>query len=278
MPAFAGMTTVGLGPFPAHVVRPAPVRGRGSFAQSKAYAKLALATTLVRGQALNWLDVVVLVTWAAGLIVGWKLGLFGAVFVVVGAFLGVLLASRFSDDVADFLTESVSSDTLATVIAYVAILLAVGLATVILRAVVKGVFSKALLGWIDPVGGMALGLLAGILLAGAFVSVLARYSSDLPTELSDEARQELIRQAYEPGLKDRLGYAAAEGALATILDRSEVQQKLRNSLVGSNMVGFYLKARDVVPGAAFGLVPEDFDLALALLKVEIEAAKGDASD
>ena len=227
---------------------------------------------------MNWLDVVVLVTWAVGLIVGWKLGLFGAIFVTGGAFLGVLLASRFSDDVADLLTESASSDTLATVIAYVAILLAVGLATAILRAVIKGVFSKALLGWIDPVGGMTLGLLAGILLAGAFVSVLARYSSDLPTELSDEARQELIRQAYEPGLKDRLGYAAAEETLATILDRSGVQQKLRNSLVGSNMVGFYLKAWDVVPGVAFGFVPEDFDLALALLKVEIEAAKGDASD
>ena len=138
---------------------------------------------------MNGLDIVVLVTWAVGLVVGWKLGLFGAVFVTGGAFLGVLLASRFSDDVADLLTESVSSDTLATVIAYVAILLAVGLATAILRAVVKGVFSKALLGWIDPVGGMTLGLLAGILLAGAFVSVLARYSSDLPTELSDEARQ-----------------------------------------------------------------------------------------
>ena len=186
---------------------------------------------------MNWLDVVVLVTWAVGLIVGWKLGLFGAVFVTGGAFLGVLLASRFSDDVADLLTESVSSDTLATVIAYVAILLAVGLATAILRAVVKGVFSKALLGWIDPVGGMTLGLLTGILLAGAFVSVLARYSSDLPTELSDEARRELIEQAYGPGLKDRLGYAAAEETMATILDRSGVQQKLRNSLVGSNMVG-----------------------------------------
>ena len=226
---------------------------------------------------MNWLDVVVLVTWAVGLIVGWKLGLFGAVFVTGGAFLGVLLASRFSDDVADLLTESVSSDTLATVIAYVAILLAVGLATAILRAVVKGVFSKALLGWIDPVGGMTLGLLAGILLAGAFVSVLARYSSDLPTELSDEARRELIEQAYEPGLKDSLGYAA-EGALATVLDRSGVQQKLRNSLVDSNMVGVYLKARDIVPGAGFGLVPEDFDLALALLKVEIEAGEGDAGD
>ncbi len=225
---------------------------------------------------MNWLDVVVLVTWAVGLILGWKLGLFGAVFVTGGAFLGVLLASRFSDDVADRLTESVASDTLATVIAYAAILLAVGLATVILRAVVKGVFSKALLGWIDPVGGMTLGLLAGILFAGAFVSVLARYSADLPMELSDEARQELTRQAEESGL-DRLGDAAKE-ALATVLDRSGVQQKLRNSLVGSNMVGFYLKARDIVPGSAFGLVPEDFDLALALVKVEIEAAAGDTSD
>ncbi len=226
---------------------------------------------------MNWLDIVVLVTWAVGLIVGWKLGLFGAVFVTGGAFLGVFLAARFSDDVADLLTESVSSDTLATVIAYPAILLAVALVALVLRSVVKGIFSKILLGWIDPVGGVTLGLLSGILLAGAFVSVLARYSSDLPTELSDEARRELIEQAYEPGLKDRLGYAA-EGAFTTILDRSGVQQKLRNSLVASNMVGFYLKARDIVPGAAFGLVPEDFDLALALLKVEIEAGKGDARD
>ena len=79
----------------------------------------------LREQAVNWLDILITVAWIMGLFLGWRMGLFGAIFAAGGAVVGVFLAARFSDDIADLLTNSVSSDTLATVIAYVVILAAV---------------------------------------------------------------------------------------------------------------------------------------------------------
>ena len=111
---------------------------------------------------MNWLDLVITVTWISGLFLGWKMGLFGAVFAAGGAVVGVFLAARFSDNVADLLTDSVTSDTLATVIAYVAILALVFTAAQVLRTVLIEGLKRVAMGWLDPVGGMLLGLVAGL--------------------------------------------------------------------------------------------------------------------
>ena len=199
-------------------------------------------------QVVNWLDLVITVTWISGLFLGWKMGLFGAVFAAGGAVVGVFLAARFSDDVADLLTDSVTSDTLATVIAYVAILALAFTAAQVLRAVLIEGLKRIAMGWLDPVGGMLLGLVAGFILAGALVAVMARYSSDIPQSSSGEW--------YSP---ERLA-------------RSDLQQNVRGPLLESSFVPLYLDFMGSDPGSAIlSPVPDDFWEALRILETEIDA-------
>ncbi len=201
---------------------------------------------------MNWLDIVITVTWISGLFLGWRMGLFGAIFAAGGAALGVFLAARFSDNIADLLTDSVSSDTLATVIAYVVILATVFTAAQILRTILIEGLKRVAMGWVDPVGGMVLGLAAGFLLSGAIVTVMARYSTDLPNGLSENE------------------------ATMILLERSDLQQNMRNTLVDSSLVPVYLDAKDSLPGYALSPIPEDFWWALNILEMEIDIAETDA--
>ena len=224
--------------------------------QGSAYAKLTEGQQSgypKQEQVVNWLDLVITVTWISGLFLGWKMGLFGAVFAAGGAVVGVFLAARFSDNVADLLTDSVTSDTLATVIAYVAILALVFTAAQVLRTVLIEGLKRVAMGWLDPVGGMLLGLVAGLALAGALVTVMARYSSDLP--------------------EDSNGTASSYVSLA----RSDLQQNVRGPLVESSLVPLYLDFVDSTLGSAIlSPVPEDFSEALHILEMEIDVAETNA--
>ena len=205
---------------------------------------------------MNWLDFVIIATWAVGFFVGWRIGLFGTLFTTGGLIVGVLLAARFSDDVSELITDSVSSDSLATVAAYGIILLAVFVAAQVLRATVKGILKLVFLGWVDTLGGLALGLIMGVVLSGSLITVLARYSSDLPVEA-------LIERT--PG-----GGFIAMGLDVADIARSGIQEKLNTALMESNLVPVFLDIRSAVPGDALGFVPDDFKVALDLLEMEID--------
>ena len=195
---------------------------------------------------MNWLDIIILIIVGFGVLMGWRVGLFGAIFNTAGAILGVLLAARLSDNVANLLTDSVSSDTLATVIAYVLILIAVFVAAQIARGIVKRILRLVFLGWVDDLGGLALGLADGVIIAGALITVLARYSADLP----------------------------AGGVAGTVVESLRVRGGIDDALTGSELVGVFLDIRDAVPAHALGFVPDEFKVALDLLEERIEAEAG----
>ena len=204
---------------------------------------------------MNWLDIVIIATWVIGFIVGWRMGLIGAIFTTSGLIVGVLVAARFSDNVSELITDSVSSDSLATVVAYGIILFAVFVAAQVLRAIVKGILKLVFLGWVDTVGSLALGLVIGVVLSGALITVLARYSSDLPLDLLELA----------PG--DIVGNLPVE----YLIERAGIQKKLNTALVESTLVPVFLDIRDAVPGHALGFVPDDFKVALDVLEAEIDS-------
>ena len=208
---------------------------------------------------MNWLDIVIIATWVFGFIVGWKMGLFGAIFTTGGLIVGVLLAARFSDNVSEIVTDSVSSDTLATVISYGIILFAVFVAAQVLRTIVKGILKLVFLGWVDTAGSLALGLVIGIVLSGALITLLARYSSDLPLELLELAPGEVISNL----------------PVEFLIERAGIQEKLNTALVDSTLVPVFLDIRDAVPGHALGFVPDDFKVALDVLEAEIDSKKRD---
>ena len=198
---------------------------------------------------MNWLDIVIIATWGIGFFVGWKIGLFGAIFTTGGLVVGVLLAAHLSDNVSELITDSVSSDTLATVIAYGIILLGVFVGAQVLRVIVKRMLKMVLLGWLDTVGGLALGLVMGVVLSGALITVLARYSSDLPAEL--------------------LGKNST--AVLIAIKRAGIQEKLNTAMVESTLIPVFLDIRSAIPGQALGFVPDDFKVALDVLEAQIDS-------
>jgi len=208
---------------------------------------------------MNWLDIVIIATLVIGLIVGWRTGLFGAIFTTGGLIVGVLLAARFSDNVSEGLTDAASSDSLATVIAYGIILFVVFVAAQVLRTLIKSILKLVFLGWVDVLGGLALGLVMGVVLSGALITMLARYSSDLPLDLLEMAPGQVI----------------SDLPMESLIERAGIQEKLNMTLVESTLVPVFLDIRDALPGHALGFVPDDFKLALDVLEVEIASQPAD---
>jgi len=200
---------------------------------------------------MNWFDLVLLAMVGVSVFVGWKVGFLGAGFNVLGGIAGVMLAGRLSDDVADLLNDLViSSEPLALVAAYVLIFLAIFVAAQVARAIVKRILSGVFLGWVERVGGLALGLAGGVVFAVALVAVLARLAVDLP---------------------------GAELARAP-LEKVHVREGVDNALTHSRIVALVLDLREAAPADLLGLVPEGYKVALDLLERRMQVpAAGTAS-
>ncbi|MDE2860243.1 MAG: CvpA family protein [Chloroflexota bacterium] len=204
---------------------------------------------------MNWLDIAILFLLGISVLLGWRTGLFNAAFLAGGAAAGVFVAGHLSDDVSELFTDSLFSDTLATVISYAVITTIVFLAVQALRETIKAPFHKIMkavsVKWVDNLGGAALGLVLGLALTGGSVAMMARLASDLPKEI----------EAMD-----------LEG-----IDRTELQTGLNDSLTESALVPVYLEARRSVPGDAMGFVPDDFDVALDILEAQIDGGNREGS-
>jgi hypothetical protein len=108
---------------------------------------------------------------------------------------------------------------------------------------------------VDTVGSLALGLVMGVVLSGALITVVARYSSDLPLEQLELAPGEIISNL----------------PVEVPIERAGIQKKLNTALVESTLVPVFLDIRSAIPGHALGFVPDDFKVALDVLEAEIDS-------
>ena len=191
---------------------------------------------------MNWIDIIVIIVALVGIFVGWRIGFLGAIFATAGLYVGMVLAGQLTDDIAEALTDSVSSDAIATALAYAIVVGGSLAAALVARSVVKKILNFVFLGWVDSVGSLALGLIAGVLLGGALITFAARYSQDL----------------QERGSFD-------------IIEMTGIRGNINDALVDSSLVPLWLDIVDAVPGSAIGMVPDDFKDALDALDQRIEA-------
>jgi uncharacterized membrane protein required for colicin V production len=196
---------------------------------------------------LNWVDYLIIISWSVSLFLGWRIGLYGAVFTAGGLALGVVAASTLADKVAEIVIEigilDLSTDPSSTVaigVVYCGIILAALLTSQILRMVIRGLMKMVLLGWVDRVGGLALGLFIGTLMSIAVVGGLARVAGELTPE----------------GLRGVL----------QIDEISSAQGRLYSDLAESTLTPVLLDIQEMVPGSAFGLIPEDLEHDLEILR------------
>ena len=101
---------------------------------------------------------------------------------------------------------------------------------------------------VDRLGGLALGLIIGLALAAALITVSARLAYNFTLPSSDL-----------PG---------ASQVLPVVEDK---KQFIEDGLVGSAIAPVFVDIRSKLPASAFGFIPSDFDAALDILEKEIDS-------
>ncbi|MCH7739201.1 MAG: CvpA family protein [Chloroflexi bacterium] len=156
-----------------------------------------------------------------------------------GIFVAMFLSGQFAERVVGSFTDSVDNEAITTAIGYVVIFLAVFIAIGFISRFIKIVLAVTMMGWLDKLLGVGVGVLAGVLLMTAATMVAARY-------------------AYVVDDDDGGGISGS----AEKFIKEKGRERLSGWLVDSNLVSISLNVRDAIPGNFIGLVPGDFNDAM----------------
>ena len=136
---------------------------------------------------MNPIDLLILVLVVGGGFLGWVNGVVKWLFTFLGLIVGVVVASRLYKTL-DWAIPLVDSDGLRQFIIFVLILVAVSVGAWILGRAVKMTLSILMLGWVDRVAGMAVGLSVGLLGASA----IALAVNSIPVDEVQQAVEESL--------------------------------------------------------------------------------------
>ena len=202
---------------------------------------------------MNWFDWVLIGILLVSALIGLKVGLIRAALAFVGMIVGWIIAGQVSDKIGGIFDESLSSDTIITVVTYVVLMVLAVIISGYVAKVIKpilAIFTLGLSSMVDKLGGLALGLLFGFALVGTIVLVGARLTYDFDTSAIEEQL---------PGqVTDRLP------------DVEDVLGGLEDALAESEIVAAVVNIADALPAGALGFAPSDFGTALEILDFVID--------
>lgn len=126
---------------------------------------------------MNWLDIVIIVGLVISFVTGIQQGLIRILFTLAGGIIGVLLAGRYSDALAEKLTF-ISDYGIAGTVAFVIIIVATIIVAMILGMIVKKIIhALPIVGWVDKLAGGVIGLLTGAIFIGALIAMWMKYGT-----------------------------------------------------------------------------------------------------
>ncbi len=123
---------------------------------------------------MNWLDWVLVALLGISTVRGLFSGLVRGLFSLAGLALAVIVAGRFYPSLAQRLTFIAYED-LAKVMAFILIGVGVLAIALILGAIFRRIMVNLSIGWLDALGGAALGFSLGAVACGALLALAARY-------------------------------------------------------------------------------------------------------
>ena len=200
---------------------------------------------------MNVFDWVLILVFALTALWGYKTGLIDAALNAITIYVGLFLSGLFAARVLSLFWDGVESESVSTAIGYVIIFVTVFIASRIVSGIIKKALKITFTGWVDNLGGIVIGLVAGMLIAGGVMTVAARYTYIIPEntdDLTSAGIQDMIQQAAENYVE--------QGA----------RDKLDNFLTESQLVPSLLGLRGVV----IEFAPEDFGVALDILESRID--------
>lgn len=126
--------------------------------------------------SMNWLDIVILIALGVGGLSGIRMGGVHAIMTTLGVMTGILLASRYHDNVEPYLSKFIDNDNAAYLGGFAVIFLAVLVSTAFIASSVRALLRGLALGWMDKTVGLALAL--GVVMSGG--SAILSTAQDYP--------------------------------------------------------------------------------------------------
>ena len=130
---------------------------------------------------MNGLDVLIGITLALGAYTGLRKGIVGMLLPLVGLVIGVYLAGRYYQTVAERVFSSQASS--MQIISFVLILLAFIFAASLAASLISRALSLILLGWLNGLLGGVLGLLLAMMAWGTLLAIILIFPALAPEGL-----------------------------------------------------------------------------------------------
>ncbi|OGO19480.1 MAG: hypothetical protein A2144_08260 [Chloroflexi bacterium RBG_16_50_9] len=123
---------------------------------------------------MSWLDIILLIPIIIATLIGLKVGIIKAFFILAGVIAGVVLAGRYYVVVAEHLTF-ISQPSLAKIAAFAIILIGLIVIASVLAGIIKWAVSAVMLGWLNHLGGAVIGFFLGVLFCGALLTIWVNF-------------------------------------------------------------------------------------------------------
>ena len=184
---------------------------------------------------MNWFDIVIVAAVSGSGLLGFRIGLMRAVFLLAAFILGALLGAAASSWPSSILEEIIPNTDVRELTIFATIFLPVfAIVNIIGSVACKSVRSKPLQ-WVDCLIGSVLGLLIGIIFTGLVIAYLTKS----PTTNSDKWLEGSylvpnIRTVINPILREFLKKKATEPvfALNGVIYHAELHSNPENDITG----------------------------------------------
>lgn len=204
---------------------------------------------------MNLLDWIFAGIFVLAALWGYKAGLVNLLVNTVAIYVGLFFSGLFAGRILSLIWDGVESKAISTAIGYIIIFIGVFLVSRIAVSIINKTtksFSSQM-GWGNKLGGILIGLFAGILIAGGLMTAGARYTYSLPQSTANQSPSSVQLMIQN---------------VARNYVEGSVREKLDNWLIESQIVPSLLNLR----GFVIEFAPDDFGVSLDILENRIDKA------
>ena len=164
---------------------------------------------------MNWLDILLLVLIGITAAAGYRIGLVQAATLLAGILIGIVLASRLHDNVEVIFSQLTENENAQELGGYILVFSVVLLASLVTSWFIRMLFRTLMLGWVDKLGGFALGTIIALATGSAFLANVQDFPIlDLERAIEDSATASFLADNFDVVLRGLLIIPKDYGTLA----------------------------------------------------------------
>ena len=146
---------------------------------------------------MNLLDIIIIVTMIFLLVKGILRGFFRETASLVGIILGIWLANQYQPQMTEFLRSHLPPNRFLSLISFAAIFTSVLVLCNLFGLILKQIFKKAFLGWLDRILGAGIAMAKGVIITYLVIVLLTFFLPSQTPLIAESTLAPLIIKSYQ---------------------------------------------------------------------------------